>query len=119
MTLEECYKMINGDYNDVLSRFQKESLVERFLLKFPNDKTMELLKNAVAEKNIEESFRAAHTLKGITINLSLGDLTVASTRLTDQLKPCVSEADPELLADVEREYAKVIETINAYISEKQ
>ena len=65
MTIQECYTKLKGNYEDAVRRLSSDNLIERFMLMFPKDTTMQALRAAVAEGNIEESFRAAHTLKGL------------------------------------------------------
>ena len=43
MTLKECYQKMGGNYDEVFSRFRKEERVQKFVLKFLNDKSYELL----------------------------------------------------------------------------
>lgn len=74
MTLKECYARMNGSYEDAKLRLMMDSMVERFMFKFLEDDTMENLRSAVAERNIPDSFRAAHTLKGVAANLAFTEL---------------------------------------------
>lgn len=34
MTVKECYELMEGDYNDVISRLAKDERVEKYLRKF-------------------------------------------------------------------------------------
>ena len=55
-----------------IARFSgNDMLYSKFLLKFPEDPTFEQLKAAMEKKDYAEAFRCAHTLKGISGNLSL------------------------------------------------
>ena len=54
MNIRECYEKINGDYDDVVSRLGSESTTEKFVKKFLNDKTYEILKQAVSAGDIHE-----------------------------------------------------------------
>lgn len=65
MTLQQCYALLGGDYEGVLGRMRKESLVEKFALKFLNDPSMEALRQGVAAKEQETAFRAAHTIRAL------------------------------------------------------
>lgn len=118
MTIAECYSKLNGDYQDMLERVGTDSLVERFLLKYPNEKSMMTLREAVESRNIEASFNAAHTLKGVAANLSLTGLVQAASELTEQLRPKTEVADAELMTRVEEQYKLVIDTINEYVALK-
>ena len=74
MTTTELYGQIGGDYEDVLKRLNSDITVKRFVIKFLKDESFEKLCIAMAERNADNAFRAAHTLKGICLNLGFGDL---------------------------------------------
>ena len=74
MTLEECYNKFGGDYKLVLSRLMMDKIVDRFIRKFLDDPSYNLLISSLNDKNYEEAFRAAHTLKGLCLNLCLDGL---------------------------------------------
>lgn len=74
MDLKEFYAQIGGSFDAVLSRLCSESFVRKFVLRYKTDPTFEQLKAAVAVKDWESAFRAAHTLKGVAQNLDFGDL---------------------------------------------
>ena len=67
MTMQECYKAIGGNYEAVLVRLHSEALIQRFTLKFLEDQSYLQLKQALENKNYEDAFRSAHTLKGVAI----------------------------------------------------
>ena len=114
MTLKECYDQMHGSFDDAKSRLMMESMVERFMFRFLEDGTMDTLRTAVAAGNIPESFRAAHTLKGVAANLAFTGLQKAASDLTEQLRPQAEAADPRLMAQVEQAYQRVVEAIHAY-----
>lgn len=86
MTLEECYDAIGGNYSDVVNRFGKEQLVLKYIYKFLDDESYNLLVQSLDNKDFEEAFRMAHTLKGICQNLSLTRLYDSSSLLTEELR---------------------------------
>ena len=120
MDIHECYNKFQGDYNDASSRMMNDALIERFMLKFPGDTTMDLLNKAVDEGDTPAAFRAAHTLKGIAGNLSFTRLCRAASALTEQLrdKDNTVKPDPALIAEVKDAYWLVIDTIAEYCAEK-
>ena len=91
MTLQECYEAIGGNYEDVLKRLRSEVLIKKFTLKFLEDKSYSQLKQALEDKNFEDAFRAAHTLKGVCQNLSLDRLYEVSRDLTELLRDRTGE----------------------------
>lgn len=80
MTIQECYEAIGGNYEDVLRRLRSEALIRKFTLKFLEDQSYSLLKQALGDNNYEEAFRGAHTLKGVCQNLSFDRLYEVSDK---------------------------------------
>lgn len=74
MTMQECYKAIGGNYEAVLGRLHSEALIQGFTLKFLEDQSYLQLKQALENKNYEDAFRSAHTLKGVCQKLSFDRL---------------------------------------------
>ena len=69
MTLKEAYESVESNYDNVLKRLGSEGMIKRFAVKFIDDPTFGELKNALAAGDGESAFRAAHTMKGICLNL--------------------------------------------------
>ena len=111
MNLEELYISLHGDYADAKARLMNDRLVEKFVLKFPADPSMQQLRDAVASGDYALAFRAVHTLKGVAANLSFTELRKAASDLTEQLRGCDRPADEELLKKVEDAYELVIDSI--------
>ena len=70
MNLKDCYTAFGGDYEEVMSRLRLEKTVTKFLLKYSEDKSFFMFKEAFARKDYDEALRFIHTLKGICQNLS-------------------------------------------------
>ena len=111
MNLKECYQQINGDYEGVVSRFLKEDRVQRFVLKFLNDKSYDLLISSMAEKNYQEAFRASHTIKGVCQNLGFSVLYKSSHDLTELLRNGYQDGVEELVEQVKQDYQDTIDAI--------
>lgn len=111
MTVKECYAQIGADYNGVLSRLVSEKLIKKFALKFLEDGSYGTLKNALENGNGEEAFRAAHTLKGVCMNLGLENLYKPSAELTEKLRGREVAGYEELFAQVQAEYEKTVKAI--------
>lgn len=86
MTLKECYEAMGADYNDVFARLRNDDRIQRFLVKVLEDGSYDLLVKSLEERNIEEAFRAAHTIKGVCMNLSLTKLYQSAQALTEALR---------------------------------
>ena len=114
MTLQECYKAMGADYDDVMGRLRSERLVQKFVLKFLDDGSYQLLCDAMAEGRIEEAFRASHTIKGMCQNLGFTKLGQSSHDLTEALRGGKSPAADGLLEQVKADYAQTAGTILAF-----
>ena len=113
MTVKECYDAMGADYEDVLGRLRKEERIQKFVLKLLNDKSYELLINSMEAGDMNEAFRAAHTLKGVCQNLSITTLYHSSAKLADRLRDGQEYgADVEpLLEQVKKDYTLAMECI--------
>ena len=114
MTLQECYAAMNGDYEDAINRLRSERLVQKFVLKFLNDGSYDLLCRSLEEQNYEEAFRAAHTIKGVCQNLSLRKLGTSSSNLTEALRSGWSEEARGLVEQVHEDYRQTTGAIRTY-----
>ena len=116
MTMRECYEAIGGNYEDVLGRLRSEALIQRFTLKFLEDPSYLQLKQALENKNYEDAFRSAHTLKGICQNLSFDRLYEVSHELTELLRDRTGEQPgiPEAMEKVTEVYEMTIEGIKKH-----
>lgn len=113
MTIQQCYEKIGGDYADVVSRLRTDERIKRFLLLVVNDASFDNLTKMLAERNIPEAFRAAHTLKGVCSNLSLTKLYRSACDMTEALRG-KTEYSPEyeqLYAVVKADYDFTMECI--------
>ena len=118
MTMQECYKAIGGNYEAVLGRLHNEALIPRFTLKFLEDQSYLQLKQALENKNYEDAFRSAHTLKGVCQNLSFDSLYEVSNELTELLRDRTGEKQviPEALEKVTDVFDMTIEEIKKGLS---
>ena len=116
MTMRECYEAIGGNYEDVLGRLRSEALIQRFTLKFLEDPSYLQLKQTLENKNYEDAFRSAHTLKGICQNLSFDRLYEVSHELTELLRDRTGEQPgiPEAMEKVTEVYEMTIEGIKKH-----
>lgn len=74
MNRDDCIRC-GIDYDEGVARFVGRSdLYEEFLKKFLTDPTFPALEAAMQAKDLPAAFTAAHTLKGVTGNLSLNVL---------------------------------------------
>ena len=116
MTLKECYAALGGNYDEVIGRLRSERLVQKFVLKFLNDGSYQLLQDSLAAGDREEAFRAAHTIKGVCANLAFTELLESSEQLTEALrdgKP-PEPGEEQLLARVTQDYERARQAIQDF-----
>lgn len=117
MTLQECYTLIGGNYDDVVGRLRSERLVQKFVLKFLEDGSYNLLVDSMNSGNTSEAFRAAHTIKGMCGNLSFNKLESSSSQITEALRSADFDGAKKLLPKVIDDYNQTVKAISAYKAE--
>lgn len=118
MTLEECYNKLQGNYVEAKNRLMNDRLIDRFILKFPDDQSMSALREMVEAGDNAAAFRAVHTLKGVAANLAFTQLFKDAYNLTEQLRDLKSDPDPELFQALTVSYELVIATLKEYEASK-
>lgn len=115
MTVKECYEAMGADYDGVFSRLRTDERIKKFLLKVLDDKSYDLLLSSLESKNMEDAFRAAHTLKGISQNLSITRLYSSSSELSEALRDRQDHGDEinPILKRVNDDYFHVTECIKS------
>ena len=111
MTLQEFYATVGGNYDEAVGRLMSEALVRRFVLKFLSDPSYAALEQAIAAGEREEAFRAAHTIKGLCLNLGFGKLLASAEELTEALRSEMPANAQELFARVSEDYALTVDAI--------
>jgi len=114
MTLKECYAALGGSYDDVLGRLSSERMVQKFVLKFLNDGSYDMLVRSMAEENYTEAFRAAHTIKGVCQNLDFTTLYRSSSALSEALRNGFTPEAPALAEQVKADYEQTVTAIRAF-----
>lgn len=111
MNINECYQAMGADYEEVFGRLRNERLITKFVLKFPGDPSFSQLQSTLEEKNVEEAFRAAHTLKGVAQNLGFTPLYEATATLTEVLRAANLPEDDNMMNAVAKEYERTVAAI--------
>lgn len=113
MTTKECFDAMGADYEGVLERFSSEALVKKFALKFLDDNSYSNLEDALADGNVENAFRAAHTLKGVCLNLGFDNLYKVSSDITEILRVGKLTGTKEAFENVKEQYNITVNAIKA------
>ena len=114
MTLKECYAALGGDYDEAMGRLRSERLVQKFVLKFLDDGSYQLLQDSLAAGDRNEAFRAAHTIKGVCQNLSFTLLGKSSSALSEALRNGYTPEADALTEQVKAEYRQTAQAIRAF-----
>ncbi len=102
------------DYGGAMDRFMgNQALYEKFLLKFPTDATFPALREALEADDCQAAFMQAHTLKGLTGNLSLDSLAKLAVPMVEALRGGDLAAAKALFPALEAEYDRLCAAIQA------
>lgn len=88
-----------------------EALFEKFLRRFPQDKTYAELVDAISAGDIGRAFTAAHTLKGVCGNLSMLRMEQLVSRQVEYLRGGDLASASGLMPDIAAVYEAVINAI--------
>lgn len=112
--LKEQLKNVGVDVDTGLKRFMNnEALYMKFLNKFLTEPTYEQLKECIQKEDYPEAFRQAHTLKGVSANLSLTLLADKVSQLVELLRNCenpteeISAKAKEYMDEITERYLEV------------
>lgn len=113
MTLKDFYSEVNGNYSEIFSRILSEDRIRKYLYIFLRDKTFTNLCTEIDCNNTQKAFIYAHTLKGLSQNLSLSSLYVHSDSITQALRNDNLKKAVSILPKLSEEYTRVILGIKA------
>ena len=74
MTVQEFYDEVGGDYNEIMSRLRTEDRIRKFAGMFTRDESYKTLVQTINDGNVDEAFRAAHTMKGMCQNIVIAGI---------------------------------------------
>ncbi|WP_051656571.1 Hpt domain-containing protein [Butyrivibrio sp. AE3004] len=103
------------NWTDVQERFMgNEDLVQKFMLKFLNDKSFEELTCGLENKDVEAAFKGCHTLKGVTGNLALDGMRPEVLELTEILRAGSLDGSEPLYEKIKKSYDELIVILKKY-----
>ena len=111
MDIKKCYEAMHGDYEDIFSRLRNNALIIKLVKKFESDQSYAELKQGLADKDVEKAFRAAHTLKGVCLNLGFDELYEVSAEITEKLRGKETAGSEDMFQKVEEKYQKTVNAI--------
>lgn len=108
---KEAYARIGIDYEEGVKRFAGNAeMYEKFLQKFLDDPSFQELDQAMKDKDYGTAFTAAHTLKGITGNLSMNEFYNEIVPFVDLLRT------GSTIAKADAYYPQVVEKYHELIA---
>lgn len=113
MGIKEFYEKIGANYNDVLVRLNSELLISKIVKKFGEDPSFSQLEDGLENKNVDLAFRAAHTLKGICLNLGFDNMSKDAIELTEILRAGSLEGTDELFKRLKKSYNETIDCLKS------
>ena len=115
--LELFYNTIGSAAETVIERFGGNTeMARRFILKFAEDGSFENLTAALEENKTENAFRAAHTLKGICLNLGFDKLFEKASFVTELLRSGDTDSAKKIFPGLKAEYDRVFDAINTLLN---
>ncbi|MEQ3363514.1 Hpt domain-containing protein [Raoultibacter massiliensis] len=86
MDVQSVYEALGIDFSDVLALLRKEDRIALYLEQTMCDPAFQTLDEAMSRQDWEAAFRAAHTIKGMALNLMLEPLAHAAIDLVECLR---------------------------------
>lgn len=111
MTVKEFYDLTGGGYETMFSKFHSDATITAFLKLFKRDTSYAALCEKMAEGDAEGAFQAAHTLKGVVLNLNVEGLIEPVCSITEALRARDMEHAKKLFPAVKETYGKVWNTL--------
>lgn len=100
------------NYEDVYNRMMgNEELVERFMLKFLEDTTIQKVIEDFEHQDMVELEKSSHTLKGISGNLGMKALFETSAQMVNHIRLAQFTSLSQDYADLMQVYEKTVEGI--------
>lgn len=116
MTLKECYKEFQGDYDGTVERLMTEERIRKYLKEFLKDLDFAMLENGMKNNDDRAAFMAAHTLKGLALNLGMSALAQSASDLTEALRYERKPEADELFARCKEDYEMTEHAIEGFLS---
>ncbi len=103
------------DYADAMERVgDSAEFYKKIAMKYLNDTNYDKLVSAMDVKDFDAGYKAAHSLKGVSGNLSMPALYKASAAVSDALFDGEYQAAEHMMPEVKAAHEKVIEGLQAW-----
>ena len=112
MNVEECYIKIGGSYADATRLFKTDERIIKYFKIMQKDANLDALCKALEQNDYETAFRAAHTLKGLALNMQFTKFAGEVSELTELLRPREANANiTPLLSKTKQTYQVILSCI--------
>lgn len=112
MTVKEFYDETGGGYGEMFGKFGSDVMITKFLTIFKRDKSFDSLVEKLDVGDVEGSFQAAHTLKGVVLNLNLQGLKDPVCNIVEALRAGNLDDARALFPEVKEAYGIAVEALN-------
>ena len=113
MDVKECYAKIGGSYADAARLFKTDERIIKYFKIIRKDTNLNALCKALEQNDYETAFCAAHTLKGLALNMQFTALADEASALTELLRPREANANIiPLLFKTKQTYQTILSYIN-------
>lgn len=120
MTSESLYAHMDADYSEALRRISGNERMVKYLRIMRRDPSFDDLCEAVENQDYQAAFRAAHAIKGASLNLGLTKLADCSSKLTEALRSQEpNEAIAPLFKETKQVYQEAIARIDALLDDAE
>lgn len=116
MTVKEFYDKTGGGYETMKDKFSSDAMITAFLKLLKKDKSYENLCAQLEAGDVKEAFAAAHTLKGVVLNLNLVGLIDPVVAVTEELRAGNLEGGRALFPRVEKAYALTVAALDEVLA---
>ncbi len=115
MTVQEFYTEVDGNYDEIMARLKTDARVIKFAGMFAKDDSYNALVRTMQEGNLDDAFRAAHTMKGVCQNMAFTRLFRSSNDITEALRVKDIDRANMLLEQVTSDYQRVMDGIKKLV----
>lgn len=112
MTVKEFYDETGGGYGEMSAKFPSDEMIKKFLVIFKRDRSYDTLVEKLDGGDVEGSFQAAHTLKGVVLNLNLTGLKDPVCNIVEALRAGNLSAARKLFPPVCDAYEIAVNALN-------
>ena len=114
MKIEKLYKELEEwgcDVQGAKERFDDDELFATCIDLFLEDENLEKLNEEIKNNDCQESFNAAHTIKGVAANLGLTPIYDAVSDVVQELRVGKLEAGKAFMPKLNGEMEKMVEIV--------